>query len=121
MTKYKTPQIRDDYNRVGGEYSTPENLLLKLFVKIIDDITTMTRHGDITITSYIRKDNPHSLHFYGRAVDVRVKDKSLAWYMAMEHAVHLFHLLNPRFRIQIHLNQYNTIHKHIHIEIRDEK
>lgn len=111
--------IKRDWPQLD-KFPTKENLELRQMVEIIDKLSQLMGCGEITITSYYRPD-PHSLHGYGQAVDIRVKDKSSAWYFGMNLFGLALSLWNPRFRINPHLNLFREPHQHIHLEIRNEK
>ena len=96
-------------------------MLLRMFAEQIDKISKLTGHGPITITSYIRNDNIHSCHYWGRALDIRVKDKPRTWYWAMVEFGKAMALLNPQFRMNPHSEIYRRNNQHIHIEIREKK
>lgn len=90
-------------------------------LELIDNISVRTGHGEITVTSLMRLDNPDSLHYFeykGRAADFRVRDKKVVFYLAMVFLGKVFELLNPKFRIQPHPELFGKGEQHIHIEIR---
>ena len=118
---FKDSSDAEQYRRISGPYQGEANMLLRLFVEQVDRLSKLTGHGPITITSYIRNDNIHSLHYWGRALDIRVKDKPTSWYWAMCEFGQAMGLLNPRFRMNPHNELYGKEHQHIHIEIRDAK
>ena len=117
--KFKTRQIKRDYNDLNLKAS-PENILLRQFVEVIDTMSRLTGHGEVTITDYLRT-NPRSLHHYGRALDLRTKDKSNSWYWAMSLLGLAFWAFSKQFRVQVHKELKDTKDQHIHIEIRDLK
>jgi len=94
-------------------------MLLRRFVDMLERFSLLTGYGELTVTSYIRNDNPKSLHYWARALDIRVKDKPKCWYWGMVDIGKAFALLNPRFRMNPHSELYGKDNQHIHIEIRD--
>lgn len=90
-------------------------------LELIDNISVRTGHGEITITSLMRIDNPNSLHYFkykGRAADFRLRDKKVVFYLAMVFLGKMFELLNPKFRFQPHPELFRKGPQHIHIEKR---
>ena len=106
---------------LSGPYQGEANLLLRVYAELLDRISRLTGHDAITITSYVRNDNIRSLHYYGRALDIRVKDKPESWYRAMCEVGQGLALLNPRFRMNPHEELFGKNNQHIHIEIREAK
>ncbi len=118
--KCKKAQDELDYQNIGLMPSE-ENSMLRNFVDILQSISILTGHDPLVITSYIRKGNKKSLHYYARALDIRVRDKSKAWYFAMISIGAAFGMLNPQFRMNPHLELYGKPEQHIHVEIRSKK
>lgn len=117
--RFKDDSDAQDYRNITGPYSGEANLLLRQFAEMLDKVSRVTGHEEITITSYVRNDNIRSLHYYGRALDIRVFDKPESWYHAMADVGAAMALLNPRFRMNPHPELFRKEQQHIHIEIRD--
>lgn len=117
--KWKDEKDQQDFVQIDGPYKSEENLMLREFIEILEQISVMTGHGEITITDYLR-DNPRSLHHYGKALDGRVNDKPLRWHVAMAKIGEALAILNPQFRMNPHFDDRKT-QPHIHIEIRRKK
>jgi uncharacterized protein YcbK (DUF882 family) len=66
MLKYKEPQFEDELLQTSPK--------LQGILYSIVGYRQEKFQADVVITSVIRKDNPDSLHYYGRALDIRVKD-----------------------------------------------
>ena len=88
-------------------------------VKLIDSISVRTGHGEITLTSILRKNNPASLHYYWRGIDFRLKDKSVVFYLAIVSLGKVFEYLNPKFRMNVHAELFRKQQQHVHIEKRN--
>jgi len=117
---YKTKQIKRDIECSDG--LTHEQWLLRKVLALIDWISELLGFGEITITDFLRDGDEwlHSLHHrkYARAADVRVRDKSVAWYVAMMLFGQCLHLLNNNIRFNMHYDTYRKDNQHIHVEIR---
>ena len=118
--KFKSKKDKEQYNSLGGEYASESNLLLRQFIDVLEAITVMLGLSELVITSYIRKDNIYSLHYYGRALDIRVWDHPVIWYWAMTLIGMAITLIDSRFRMNPHTELYGKPQQHIHIEIRDK-
>lgn len=118
--KFKDKGDREQYNSLGGEYASEANLQLRQFVEVIEKITVMIGLPELVITSYVRKDRKNSLHYYGRALDIRVWDHSATWYWGMVLIGMAIGLINSKFRMNPHTELYGKLHQHIHIEIRNK-
>ena len=117
--KFKRPKDRDDYRMLTGKYASESNAWLKMWVETLDKLSVMLGHGEIMVTSYIRPDDVHSRHCSGKAIDIRVRDKSTEWYVAMHGICRWMEELNPRFHVNPHWNQYRGEQPHIHLEVRE--
>lgn len=118
---FKDQSDAEQYRMLSGPYQGEANMLLRVYVELLDRISKLAGNGPITITSYIRNNNIRSLHYWGRALDIRVKDKPKTWYWGMVEIGKGLNLICPRFRMNPHTELYGKEHQHIHIEIRDEK
>ena len=118
--KFKDKDDRGQYNSLGGEYASEANLKLRQFVDMLEKLTVMIGLPELVITSYVRLGNKKSLHYYGRALDIRVKDHSATWYWGMVLIGMAIGFINPKFRMNPHTELYGKLHQHIHIEIRDK-
>ena len=98
----------------------PFHQKLRQYVYLLDLLSLMLGFGELTITSFIRLDNTKSLHYYARALDIRVKDKSAYFYWGMSMIGQAIFAMNKQFRMNCHMELYNKIHQHIHIEIREK-
>ena len=121
---FKNKKIKNDYN--NQDKRNKDNIILRKWLYIINYISILTGHGPITITDYFREGEKWkvSLHFKkygGRAGDVRVRDKSTIWYLAMFQIGIAFNLLNKKFRMNVHPELFRKKQQHIHIEIRTIK
>lgn len=115
--KFLKDSDREDWEN-ETQYSSPENTTLRKLVGEIDRLSIDSGHREIMITSYIRPDRKQSYHFWGQAVDIRVKDKPVEWYVAMCKLGESLGLLNPKWRINPHYEQYHGGEPHIHLEVR---
>lgn len=119
--KFKTTQIERDFRCTEG--LTLKQQQLREYADLIDRLSTLSGHGEITITDMFRYGDRwiHSLHHrnYGKAVDIRVKDKTAWWYAAMAMLGYVLNELNPKFRMNPHWELHGTDDAHIHIEIRN--
>ena len=120
--KFKTEQIKEDYNNVAHDNEGTQ--LLKWYLELLDRISQMTGHDHITITDYLR-DDINSLHHYRRAADIRCKDKNVNWYIGMVKIGEALAILDmhkrkdkSRFKMQPHFWMYRKDHQHLHVEIR---
>ena len=120
--KFKKDKGQQDTNLTDWRnlslYPSVENMELRKLVEMIDRLSKDSGHGEITITSYIRKNNKKSLHYYGRAVDIRVRDKPVEWYIALCSIGVALAALNPKWRINPHYELYSEPEKHVHLEVR---
>lgn len=119
--KFLNEQIRKDWNDLTL-HKSEENMLLRQFLELIERISKMTGHGELTITSYLRNkegDNKRSFHFWARGVDFRIKDKSTAFYLGVAFLGQAFAFFDSRFRIQVHPEHFRENNQHIHLEIRE--
>jgi len=117
--KFKEDHGKRDYQNISA-YPSRENVELRKLVDIIDQLSVDGGHGEITITDYIRP-NPNSLHFTGRAVDIRVRDKPVSWYIAICELGKALVLMNKCWRINPHYELYRQAQQHIHLEVRVNK
>ena len=115
--KFKTDQIKRDYQDMSIKPSA-NNIILRQFVQLLESVSKLTGHGELTITDYLRND-PKSLHHYGRALDIRVRDKDKTWYWGMRMLGKALWIMSKRLRLNPHIKLYGQPQQHIHIEIRD--
>jgi len=92
---------------------------LRRIISVIDDLSTITGHGEIIVTSFLRPADIHSYHSKGHAVDIRVRDKTPEWYEAMIVFKEVLRILDWQVQLVPHLELYNKDHQHMHIEIDD--
>ena len=77
---------------------------------------------EITITSAIRLDNPDSVHYYGRGVDIR------SWVFTPEQRAELAFYINNKYKYGDDQHETLLYHKtnsddaefHFHLQVRDE-
>ena len=117
--KFKDRLDHKDYRDIVL-WGSRENIELRKLIEIIDQLSIDSGHGEITITSYIRP-NKNSLHHYGQAVDIRVKDKPVSWYIAITELGKALALFDKRWRINPHYELYRQEHQHIHLEVRTNR
>ncbi len=115
--KFVKDADREDWQEIT-KYPSGQNIMLRLLVEWIDQLSRESGHGEIEITSYIRLGSKKSYHYYGQAVDIRVKDKPVVWYAAMARLGETLGLLNPKWRINPHYEEYHGGQPHIHLEVR---
>lgn len=94
-------------------------LRLHQILRVIDDLSQATGHGEITITCFLRPQDFDSYHSKGQAADIRVKDKSKEWYAAMILFKHVLERLDWQVQLVPHLELWRKDHQHIHVEIDD--
>jgi len=119
--QFKTTQIASDFRNTNE--LTLKQQQIREYADLIDKISVLTGHGEITITDMLRSGDRwiHSLHHrnYGQAVDIRVRDKTMWWFAAMAKIGDFINDLNPKFRMNPHWELLKTENRHIHIEIRN--
>jgi len=94
-------------------------LRLHRILLVIDDLSKVTGHGEITVTSFLRAKDFDSYHSKAQAADIRVKDKRKEWYAAMILFKHVLERLDWQVQLVPHLDIYGTENQHIHVEIDD--
>ena len=117
---WKSEQDKKDWENLSDS-PCPYHKLLRQFVQVVELISILTGHGELTMTSFIRLNNLHSLHYYARALDIRVKDKSQWFYYPMCLIGLALGLMNENIRMNPHNELYGKPEQHIHIEIRSRK
>ena len=119
--RFKTKKIERDFR--NHEDLTPRQRQIREYADLIDRVSVLAGHGEITITDFLRSGDRHihSLHHrnYGQAVDIRVRDESVQWYYAVVSLCRSLELLNPLFRVNPHFTDYRRDQQHIHIEVRN--
>ncbi len=111
-------QDRADYEDLTL-YASEENTMLRQFFQVLETISKLTGHGELTVTSYVRRTNKKSFHYWARALDFRIKDELTIFYLGMIMVGKAFEFFNPRFRMQPHPELFRKSGQHIHIEIRN--
>ena len=66
MLLFKCPNLKDEFNEITDK--------LKTILFAIAGWRDFYYHKDVVITSLIRRDNPNSVHYYGRGADLRIHD-----------------------------------------------
>lgn len=107
--KFKTPELE-------SQYLTQIANRLKYTLLQIDTFIQKARGEELIITSLIRKDNPNSVHYYGRGADARS-----FW---VENKETLMWRINSRLPYgkgnykTILLENKNTKNEHFHIQVK---
>ena len=121
--KFKTAKLKESWYS-GQDYSfrlskgSPQRKLRRVMV-LLDQISQISGHGEITITSYIRKKKKSSYHYKAQAVDFRTKDKRAGWCLAMIHIGQQLQFLDHTIQLDPHLELRNKPNEHFHLEIDD--
>ena len=117
MIKFKERKDKEFWDNLPEKCDQELFKLLKWVIEIMAHISHHLGYGGIVITSFIRGDNEKSWHFWARAVDIRVKDKPVNWYVAMLKLGECLNVLDSRIFFQPHYDLYRTKDQHIHIHI----
>jgi len=118
--KYKTDEIKVDWERwLNREMPHKPFMRLCKVMHVIDVLSQVTGHGEITITCFIRAHDFDSYHSKAQAADFRVNDKNKEWYAAMILFRDVLRRLDWQVQLVPHLELYRTVHEHIHVEIDD--
>lgn len=116
--KWKNPKDEQEWHSHSYAPDTiEEGELLRWYIMTLDNISVMLGFDEITITSFVRLNNKKSWHYWGRALDMRIKDKSTEWYLAMIAIGNAFKQLDSRLFMQPHVELFRKDHQHIHIHI----
>lgn len=115
--KFKTNKDKSLWDASTTCKDKDANAKLKAVVQIVDLFSQVTGNGEITITSYWRPQNTRSFHSILQAVDIRVRDKTLAFYWGMEALGKLLRQFDEQIQFDMHKPLYKTKDRHIHIEI----
>lgn len=94
-------------------------LRLHRILLVINDLSKVTGHGEITVTEFLRPQDFDSYHSKAQAADFRVKDKSKEWYAAMILLRDVLRRLDWQVQLVPHLELYGTVDQHIHVEVDD--
>ena len=116
---FKTPLIQHEFTTTKVVNHQQRQLREYLFA--LDNLSLMLNQKEITMTDFLRDGSEQSLHHRihgGRAADIRVRDKSTVWYVAMCEIGEALERLDHRFRMNPHRELYGKEQQHIHIEIR---
>jgi len=107
------------YQWVNKEPVHKPFLRLHRTLLIIDDLSKLTGHGEITVTEFLRPKGSGGYHPEAQAADFRVKDKSKEWYEAMILFKYVLSRLDWQVQLVPHLELWRKDHQHIHVEIDD--
>jgi hypothetical protein len=112
-TAFKSPELKE-------EYQEKINKRLKVILLAVSVFCWNSFHKEITITSLIRLDNPHSVHYYGRGADVRSRNFTNEEKIKILNYTNSFLYGKDNIKTCI-LERFNQKNEHFHIQVKGEK
>ena len=115
--KFKENKDESAWNADLTYRNPAANAKLRAVASLVDQFSQVTGNGEITITEYIRPGARRSHHSILQAVDIRVRDKTRAFYWGMEILGKLLRQFDEQIQFDMHKPLYGKPEQHIHVEI----